>query len=111
MWSEILWTTWTLASYPLRVLYLNGTSVLGFWEGRLAADICAEITGVGADLWRTGVNADRCFDLIERKADAFAITVLFGASAFTLTTLAGYLAFQCCVIRPIIRELRRWRQK
>ena len=55
----------------VRVVYLNGPSVLGGWEGQSSIDICSRITATASGVWVS--NPGECDKLIEKKIYAHLI--------------------------------------
>ena len=99
---------WGLIDWPLRTLYLNGPSLLGYgwWEGVGEADLCSQITGVGAEFWDGEHSQDACGDLIERKVFAFEIGTLAITTLGMTILLGSTLYWRWCILRPLTQELK-----
>jgi len=97
--------------YPLRRLYFDGPDVHGYgwWGGRAATDVCAQLTNVDAAFWAR--NPDDCRALLERKFVAFylgaaAIAVAVG-TYLVLQFFGSWLWYHLCVVRPMRQMFER----
>lgn len=54
-------------------LYLFGPNLkgFGFWEGKEAQDICAELTGVSSNFWSN--NISKCYERIHKHFNGYVI--------------------------------------
>jgi len=97
--------------HPLRRLYFEGPDVYGYgwWGGRAAPDICAQLTNVDAAFWTR--NPDDCRTLLERKFVAFclgmAAIMAAGAAYLIVQFLGSWLWYHLCVVRPMQRMFER----
>jgi hypothetical protein len=101
VWNSLVATV----QYPLRVLYFDGPSWngMGFWGGARGDDICSQLTNVPATFWLA--NLDQCYDLLNKKFNAFAIGVFLVAYIYvTLKTLSA-VWYRYAVIKPLTREI------
>lgn len=94
------WLLSNLIELPARLLYLygpcfnSGTYTIGFWEGKIASQICAELTGTKQSFWEASAAAMlECNELIDRKFGAFLVliyaVIYAGAFAWILVTCSG----------------------
>lgn len=90
---------------PLRALYFNGPTTVGFWGGAQPHDICFSITGTTSSFWLDHVQ--ECDRLCEQKFDAFAVFVIFGLYIAMLAKFVDAITIHICFTRPILGELRR----
>lgn len=93
--------------FPLREIYFKGPRLWGWggWEGFASEDICAHLTQVTSSVWKS--QHDHCTDLLERKFQAFLVSV-FGISYFFLAyKLLSYLWFRYFILAPILKELQQ----
>lgn len=60
-----MWLYDTLFVNPLRTLYLNGTTMLGFWNGQSALQICAQVTHQSELFWQQ--HPHDCNLLVEQR--------------------------------------------
>lgn len=67
----VLHKTQNVFIFPLKFIYYNGPSRLGFWNGKDSADACSEITRVPAEIWR--VQDQACTNLLGKDFTAFCI--------------------------------------
>jgi hypothetical protein len=93
---------------PLRTLYFNGPTALGFWGGALPQDICFSLTGTPSVFWAQHVQ--ECMRLCEHKFDAFAVIITFGVYVALVFRCVEAVAMHLCFTRPILCELRRRRK-
>ncbi len=89
---------WYAMGLPLKVLYFNGPFAFGFgfWEGKSGEDICCQLTGVDSTFWMR--NQDACVDILDRKYNAFALTIgagIYLVSLLILVIKALRMCFQC----------------
>jgi len=97
----------TLVTAPLRTLYFNGPTMLGFWGGAGKEDICYSLTGTTANFWIQ--HFAQCLQLCDQKFDAFRTVVVFISYSFLLYRLLTTIAFHLLFTRPILNELRALR--
>ena len=78
------------------LVYMHGPRVsgMGFWEGAPHADICAQMTGVSADMWHR--NQANCFQLIVRKFLAFVIGCCLCGAMLAANQLGWALLIHTC---------------
>lgn len=102
----LLWN-WII-DFPLRTLYLNGPSILGYgwWEGLQDCDICAQMTGVGAEFWSQEDSQDICQKLIQRKVFAFEIGNIALISVVGCIAISTALYWRWFIVRPFTRDLK-----
>lgn len=64
---------WALIDGPFEYLYIHGPRVgsYGFWQNMPAADVCAEMTGVGAAHWREHIAV--CTETIRDRARSWTL--------------------------------------
>ena len=89
---------------PLNNIYFKGPSFLGFWEGKVNYDICAEVSGVSALFWEK--NTDECVHILSHKSAAFVELVSFGLYVFLLYYVMNIIALQLFVIYPIKKQIQ-----
>ena len=95
---------------PLRGLYRNGPAFqgYGFWAGAEDADVCAQLTNVPSNLWRsTPEQITHCENLIERHFMSFAWLIFIGMYILFIYKVVVQLWFRYCVLRPAAREFAR----
>jgi hypothetical protein len=68
-----MWIYDVLFVNPLRTLYLNGTTILGFWNGQSALQICAQVTHQSELFWQQ--HPDDCSVIVEQRFAAALSTV------------------------------------
>jgi len=90
---------------PLRTLYFNGPTALGFWGGALPQDVCFLLTGTPSTFWTE--HMDECMRLCEQKFDAFAVVITFGMYVALVLKCVEAVTMHLCFTRPILCELRR----
>lgn len=72
-----------VAINPMLQLYLFGPSILGFWEGQRAEDICNSMTNIPSRHWEN--NIEECFDLIYRRFNSYVVLMKFMSVVITIT--------------------------
>ncbi len=72
MWGK-MWIYDVLFVNPLRTLYLNGTTILGFWNGQSALQICAQVTHQSELFWQQ--HPHDCSVIVEQRFAAALSTV------------------------------------
>ena len=92
---------------PLRRLYLQGPSYLGFWGGQALADVCAQMSTVAAAFWAE--HPDRCEELVTQRLQSFVVTVETAAYAWLAYRAVTACVWRWTVVHPIVSELRRLR--
>jgi len=87
---------WVLV-YPLYLLYLHGPRILGFLEGAVPWDACADLTGVPAAVWEA--NRDACLARLDQRFWAYAtlggVLLYYGALARVAVTIWRALERAC----------------
>lgn len=83
-----------LIKRPCLVIYNNAPAVIGGWEGREPADICAQMTGTKATFWQ-GDNMHECLSMIERRFESWFTTVIVLLYAFTLYQIVRLIWYLC----------------
>ena len=68
-----MWIYDVLFVNPLRTLYLNGTTILGFWNGQSALQICAQVTHQSELFWQQ--HPQDCNVIVEQRFSAALSTV------------------------------------
>jgi hypothetical protein len=68
-----MWLYDTLFVNPLRTLYLNGTTMLGFWNGQSALQICAQVTHQSELFWQQ--HPQDCSVIVEQRFSSALSTV------------------------------------
>jgi len=68
-----MWLYDTLFVNPLRTLYLNGTTMLGFWNGQSALQICAQVTHQSELFWQQ--HPHDCSLIVEQRFSSALSTV------------------------------------
>ncbi len=69
---------WYFVGFPLKILYFNGPSALGFgfWEGKSGEDICSQLTNVDSAFWVIGEDhQSACRDILDRRFNGFALAI------------------------------------
>lgn len=67
---------WYIIGLPLRILYFNGPSFFGFWEGKSGEDICGQVTSLDSSFWIAGSDhMSACRDILGRKFNAFYLSL------------------------------------
>ena len=89
---------------PLRRLYLQGPSFVGFWGGQALADVCAQMSTVPASFWAE--HPDRCDVLVEQRLQSFVVTVETVAYAWAAYRAVSAYFWRWAVVHPIVTELR-----
>ena len=87
----------------LRWLYLTGPDAI-LWGGAAAPDVCASMTGVGAEHWRS--NAVPCENLIDRKATAFGLSIVITLAAYAVLLCGAGLCIRMSLVDPICASIR-----
>lgn len=89
---------------PLRTFYFTGP---WYWNSPIS-EICYEMTKVEAKYWEsTPDTMEQCKALTERKFDSFYATVWTTFYFTLLTFIIMQLTCHFCLIRPIIKCLKR----
>jgi len=85
---------WTVFTWPLKTIYRKGPRILYLWEGLGNDHICYELTKIDAIFWSSSEESmSACDELIDRKFEAFVISVygfLFAYFAYTLFCIKLY---------------------
>jgi hypothetical protein len=68
-----MWIYDVLFVNPLRTLYLNGTTILGFWNGQSPLQICAQVTQQSELFWQQ--HPHDCNVIVEQRFSAALSTV------------------------------------
>lgn len=89
---------------PLRVLFLRGPSMLGFWGGAAVSDICASMTQVAASFWDQ--HPAQCLDIIDQKVDTLLVGIVFLFCVMVVYRVLTAITFHVCFTRPVIQEIR-----
>jgi len=97
----------TFITRPLRQLYFNGPSGLGFWDGTSWEDICFSISGTPSSFWVS--HMDPCLKMCEQKFFSFGTAVNFIVYSYILIRGVNGLMFHFSFTRPVLRELAHLR--
>jgi hypothetical protein len=89
---------------PLRTFYFVGP----YWHNAPIPEVCFRMTNVDSKFWSSSADhMQECNDLTERQFRSFDATVMTTLYFTVLTFGLLQLCCQCCLVRPIIRALRR----
>jgi hypothetical protein len=87
----------------LRAVFFQGPPSLGFWGSQQLYDVCAALTSMDATFWKT--HRLECFDLCERKFQAFYVMVRCALYVALLYYVVSSTLAYFFVIRPLQRML------
>jgi hypothetical protein len=87
------------AEYIIKQLYFYGPAKFGFWQGITAPEMCAQLTKVRTDLWKS--NLEECETLISRDFHAFYISIS-SATLLLLFWRSIDIGLSACCSRRIV---------
>jgi hypothetical protein len=87
--------------FPLKFIYYNGPSRLGFWNGKDSADACSEITRVPAEVWR--IQDQACTNLLGKDFTAFCIGLSLLCSGVFLCKYTEVLMWRAILYKKKIK--------
>jgi hypothetical protein len=104
----LLLVAWALVDAPFEYLYLHGPRVgpYGFWQNMPPADVCAEMTGVGAAHWREHPLV--CIKVIRDRAQSW--TLLFYCAIYSTLMWAVWQNLLKCGCHKRRKSSRHSRQ-